>query len=56
MNQNFILQNSNLQSFKRFFKQIMPTFYMALSLILLWRKFSGVLFAYLIKEDVGGMR
>ena len=33
-------------------KQIMPTFYMTLSLILLWRKFSEVLFAYLIKEDV----
>ena len=49
---NFIFRNSNLRSFQRFVKQIMPTFYMTLSLILLWRTFSGVLFAYLIKEDV----
>jgi len=30
----------------------MPTFCMKLSLIIFWRKFSLVLFAYLIKEDV----
>ena len=49
---NFIFQNLNLRTFQRFLKQIMLTFYMTLSLILLWRKFSWVLFAYLIKEDV----
>ena len=30
----------------------MPTFYIKLSLIFLWKKFSEVLFAYLIQEDV----
>ena len=30
----------------------MPTFYMKLPLIFLFRNFPGVLFAYLIKEDV----